>query len=148
MKFNFRLATLLKLRESTRDERRNHLALAYRAEAMVVDELQRVDGEMESLRRRVQAAVGPGEINVDAVINAQRFELVLKARKQHAIQQQELVKAEIERRRQSLVEADREMKTLEKLRRRHHERWLAEENLQDINRLDEAAGRRRIEEDR
>ena len=147
MKFTFRLATLLKLRESTRDERRNHLALAYRAETMVLEELERVDGDMKSLRRRVQAAVRPGEIDVDILINAQRFELVLKSRKQHAVQQQELVKSEIERRRQSLVEADREMKILEKLRERHHERWQAEENLQDIKRLDEIAGRRRIEED-
>jgi flagellar protein FliJ len=147
MQFTFRLATLLRLRESTRDERRNHLALAYRAETMVLQELARVDGEIDSLRRRVQAAVRPGEIDVDILMSAQRFEVVLNGRKQHALQQQELVKSEIERRRQSLVEADREVKILEKLRERHHERWAAEENLQDIKRIDEIAGRRRIEED-
>jgi flagellar FliJ protein len=147
MQFTFRLATLLRLRESTRDERRNHLALAYRAETMVLQELARVDGEIDSLRRRVQAAVRPGEIDVDILMSAHRFEVVLKGRKQHALQQQELVKSEIERRRQSLVEADREVKILEKLRERHHDRWAAEENLQDIKRIDEIAGRRRIEED-
>ncbi len=147
MKFTFRLATLLRLRESTRDERRNHLALAYRAEAMVLEELRRVDDEMAYLRRKLQAAVAPGEIDVDVVVNSQRFASVLAARKQHARQQEELVKAEIERRRQALVEADREVKILEKLRERHRERWLAEENLQDIKRIDEIAGRRRSEED-
>lgn len=147
MKFTFRLATLLKLRESTRDERRHHLALAYRAEAMVQEELRRVDDDMLSLRRRLQAAVAPGEIDVDALVSAQRFESVLNARKQHALQQDELVKAEVERRRLAVVEADREVKVLEKLRQRHRDRWLAEENLQDIKRIDEIAGRRRIEED-
>jgi len=147
MQFTFRLATLLRLRESTRDERRNHLALAYRAETMVLEELADVEGQIESLRRRVHAAVRPGEIEVDALIGAQRFDVVLKARKQHALQQHELVKSEIERRRLALVEADREVKILEKLRERHHDRWAAEENLQDIKRIDEIAGRRRIEED-
>jgi flagellar FliJ protein len=147
MKFTFRMATLLKLRESTRDERRNHLALAYRAEAMVLEELRRVDDEMAYLRRRLQEAVAPGEIDVDVLVGTQRFESVLTARKQHALQQEELVKAEIERRRQALVEADREVKILEKLRQRHHERWLAEENLQEVKRIDEIAGRRRPEED-
>ncbi len=46
---------------------------------------------------------------------------------------------EIERRRQALVEADREVRVLEKLRERQAEQHRREEDLQEAKRLDEVA---------
>ena len=45
--------------------------------------------------------------------------------------------AEIERRRQALVEADREVRVLEKLRERQLEQHRREEELRETKRLDE-----------
>lgn len=147
-KFKFRMATLLKLRESARDERRAQLAQAFRADELIQQEQQRLEGELTAVLDRARRAAGPGEINVDQLLEAQRFEMVLKAQRQHLAQQQEMVRAEIERRRQALVEANREVQIMEKLRERQFEHWRDEENRQDIKRLDEAAQtRRRGEED-
>lgn len=146
-KFTFRLATLLRLRESARDERRAQLAQAFQAEELIQQEQARIDGELQSLVGQVRSSAGPGEVNVDRLIDAQRFEMVLKAQTQQLARQHEQVKVEIERRRQALVEANREVQILEKLREQQRERWRDEENRQDIKRLDETAQRRGVEEE-
>jgi flagellar export protein FliJ len=146
-KFQYRMATLQRLRESFRDERRNHLAQAYRAEELVLRQIADVEGEIEQIRGQLRNAATPGEVNLDYLLSGERFDVALRAQKTHLEQQRELVLAEIERRRQSLIEADREVKVLEKLKERLHERWLAEENRQDIKRLDEVAQRRSRHDD-
>jgi len=73
---------------------------------------------------------------------------VLMAQKEQLLRQQEMVRAEIERRRQTLVEANREVRVLENLRARQRERHQAEENRQEIKRLDEAALMRAGREER
>jgi flagellar protein FliJ len=146
-KFKFRMATLLKLRESDRDERRSQLAQAFRAEELIEQEQERLDGELAAILNQARAAAGPGEVNVDQLLEAQRFEILLMAQKQQLARQREIVKEEIERRRQALVEANREVQVLENLREKQRERWRDEENRQDVKRLDEAAQTRRREEE-
>jgi len=146
-KFKYRLATLLRLRESARDERRTQLAQAYRAEEMVLREQERVARESAELSARIRAAAGPGEVHVDSLLDAQRFELVLKARHQQLAQQRRQVEAEIQRRRQALVEANREVQVLEKLRERQRTRWHEEENRREVKRLDEVAVRSHVKEE-
>ncbi len=140
-KFKFRLATLLRLRESARDERRSHLAQAYRAEE-VLDEQQRqiardLNG-LESTGRRISA---PGPLDVDRLLDIRRYELVLRSQQEHLRQQRQAVEAEIERRRDALVDANRQVRVLEELRGKQLQRHRREENRQEIKQLDEAAGR-------
>ncbi len=146
-KFIFRLATLLRLRESARDERRQQLAQAYQAEELVRREEQRVENELAGLLDQARRAAGPGPIDVDAMLEAQRFEIVLKSQRRRLAGQREMVRAEIERRRQALVEANREVQVLERLRQRQAERHRDEENRRDILRIDEVAQRRALAEE-
>jgi flagellar export protein FliJ len=53
----------------------------------------------------------------------------------------------MEHRRVALAEANREVRVLEKLRDRQHERHRQEENRQEIKELDEVAGRRAVREE-
>ena len=145
-KFKFRLATLLRLRESARDERRTRLAQAYRAEDLIFEERQRIEAERAALERRIRDAAGPGAIEVDRLLEAQRFELVLRTQKEQLARQHEQVKAEIERRRQALVEANREVQILENLREKQHQRWRGEESRREVKRLDEVGQRRALGE--
>lgn len=48
--FQFRLATLMRLRESWRDEKRGELAQALRADAALLDRLQELEGDLRQLR--------------------------------------------------------------------------------------------------
>jgi flagellar FliJ protein len=148
MKFKFRLQTLLRLRDSARDERRAQLAQAYRADELLEEKKRMLEEHLSDMQRRARQAAGPGEIDVDRLIEARRFETVLLAQKEHVHNQQEMIRVEIERRRQALVAANREVRVLENLRARQHGRHQAEENRQEIQRLDEAAQLRAIRENR
>jgi len=123
-KFKFRLATLLRLREFARDERRSELARAYRADEIIA-------GEEQLLMRDL----------------ARRYELVLTAQKQHVHQQRQAVRAEIEKRRRALVEANRGVRVLEELREKQRRRHRGNEQRLEIKQLDEVAQQRSRQED-
>ncbi|HEY4760328.1 MAG TPA: flagellar export protein FliJ, partial [Thermoguttaceae bacterium] len=138
-KFKFRLATLLKLREATRDERRAELAQAYRADDVLRGHLDEVHTELQALRDQCRKVAGPGTIDIDRLIEAQRYELILKVQQRHLNEQRQRLAAEIERRRVALLAANREVRVLEKLREQQSQRHRQEENRLDIKRLDEVA---------
>jgi flagellar FliJ protein len=146
-KFKFRLATYLRLREAARDERRSQLAQAYRAEEMILGEQRRLEAESAALAAKIREAARPGKIQLDRLLDAQRYQMLLKAQQQHLARQHELVKTEIERRHQALVEANRDVQVLEKLRNRQQEEYRYQENRREIRQLDEVGQRRRVEED-
>ena len=144
--FRFRLATLLRLREATRDEKRSQLAEAYRAEEVVQSRLSELQSEVDSLKQRYIRGVSPGAVNVDVLIETQRYEFIVRA-EQVAIQSQlQALRDEIEKRRAALIQADRDVRVLEKLRETQIERFQAAESTAEIKSLDEIAARRTRQE--
>jgi flagellar protein FliJ len=141
-RFQFRLATLLKLREATRDGRRAELAEAYRADDILGERLEQLHGELGDLMAECRKAAGPGAVNIDRLIESQRYEIALRVYEKQLLEQRRRLAAEIERRRAALIEADREVRVLEKLREHQLERARDEENRRDIKRLDEIAQQR------
>jgi flagellar export protein FliJ len=135
----FRLATLLKLREATRDERRGALAEAFRADAMLGESIQAVENEFADLALDYRDATRPGPVNVDRLLDCQRREALLVVQRNEFARQRELLLAEIERRREALSLADREVKTLEKLRERQALSAAKEQARRDAKQLDEFA---------
>ncbi len=83
---------------------------------MICRQAGALDDELASLGQRLRQESAPGEIDVDRLLEAQRFEILSKRSVPQLANQHEQVKAEIERRRQALVEANREVQVLEKLR--------------------------------
>jgi len=137
--FAFRLTALLRLRESRRDECRAALAEAYRVDEVLKGQFEGLARELDVLREFCRLKVSPGAVDIDRLIEAQRYELVARAQQKHVAQQRETVAAEIERRRGALVEADREVRVLEKLRDRQAEQHRREEEMREVKRLDEVA---------
>jgi flagellar FliJ protein len=140
-KFRFRLATLQKLREIQRDELRSKLAEAVQAQQILEEQLTQVANDIQILLEMRRSAVQSGTLHVDPLLEAQRYQGVLYAQQDKMREQIRLLSAEVERRRQALVEADRQVKVLEKL----HERKLAEHHakqlLAETKVLDEVAAR-------
>lgn len=147
-KFKFRLATLLRLRESARDERRGELAQAYQADEIIEQQLRALHSELERIVCETREAASPGRIDADRLLAAQRHELVLRTQMRFVAQQRERLAAEIGRRRQALVEANREVRVLEKLRDRQLARHQADERRHDVKHLDEVAQQRAAREGR
>jgi flagellar export protein FliJ len=137
--FRFKLATLQRLRENERDERRSRLADAQRAEDIVNARIAEIDGDLDRLRDETGHRSRPGRMDVDALMELQRYELLLKAERQAAVQQRDLVAAEVERRREALVVADREVRVLERLRETQQVRHRQAEERQERKVLDEIA---------
>ena len=134
--FQFRLKTLLRLREAVRDQRRGELAQAYEAERI----LQQQSNELQSqfaamLADRRAAAIE--HVNVDRLMEMQRYEMILQAQQHTLSQQQQDLRKEIDRRRDALVESDREVRVLEKLRERDELRHRQREQRIEAKELDE-----------
>ncbi|MCH7872679.1 MAG: hypothetical protein IID33_13360, partial [Planctomycetes bacterium] len=127
--FRFRLATLLRLREAARDRHRANLAQAFEADDVLQQRRTQLADEVGHLERRNRTAGSAGPIEVDALIAAQRYTMILQAEDRMIAQQREVVAEEIERRRQQLVAADRDLKVLEKLREKHLLRHRKEQDL-------------------
>ena len=137
--FRFRLESLLRLRLADRDQRRADLAKAQRAEEALVAQgavLEREQGANQVLSRRWSS---PGAADVDRLIAAHRYELVLRTGLQQLAAQIVQVRGEVGRRRQALVEADRQVRVLEKLCERQQLAHQLREEKREQKELDERA---------
>jgi flagellar FliJ protein len=134
--FRFRLATLLRLREAARDERRARLAEAYRAAEILVARRHDAQAELEALLQR-QRRQAVGAVSVDALLEVHRYQDVLRGQIAQLGVQQAAVDAEAERRRQLLVEADRDVRVLEQLRDQQSQRHRLAEAGREQKLLDE-----------
>jgi flagellar FliJ protein len=140
-KFRFRLATLQKLREIQRDELRSKLAEAVQAQQILEEQLTQVANDIQILLEMRRSAVQSGTLHVDPLLEAQRYQGVLYAQQDKMREQIRLLSAEVERRRQAVVEADRQVKVLEKLHERKHAEHHAKQLMAETKVLDEVAAR-------
>lgn len=142
-KFHFRLTALQRIRESHRDELRSKLAEAYQAETLLNEQAQAVHDKEKSLLQQHRNILAGNETDVNRLLDVQRYATVLKGQLITLQNQAKMLNAEIEKRRRAVVEADQQVRVLEKL----HERQLAEHKSQVLRAeakvLDEIASQRR-----
>jgi flagellar export protein FliJ len=112
--FHFRLDKVHRVRENTRQQRRIELLEAQQAEDQAAAQVAELQAELQSLREHLQSAGAPGELNLDDLRHAQRYEHSLRGELESAQIRRETLSAEVQRRRQALVEADREVKVLDR----------------------------------
>jgi flagellar export protein FliJ len=137
--FKFRLESLMKLRQEDRQQRRFELAEAYKADGILASQADLVTLEITDMRKRCLAAASPGHIDVDRLVAIQRFEQFLIAKSEGLRQRKSRLVEETERRRLALVEADRQVRVLEKLRKRQLAAHRIEELRREVKTLDEIA---------
>ncbi len=138
-KYKFRLKTLQRLRETRRDQQRAYLAEAFRAEQLLAEQRMELAEELTTVRELQRSASAGRYLDVNRLLEAQRYDLLLKSRSQELEKQSTLLAAEIERRRQLLVEADRDVRLMEKLDERQHREFAREMQRRETRQLDEAA---------
>jgi flagellar export protein FliJ len=94
----------------------------------------------EAELREVQRSAAAGRyLDVNRLVEAQRYELLLRARGEELAKQTALLAAEIERRRRTLVEADRDVRVLDKLDERQRREHARRQARLEARQLDEAA---------
>ena len=138
-RFQFRLQTLRRLREIHRDEQRGRLATAFEAERILQQQrdalAQEAAEHLESQRR----AMSEGRLDVNWMLTTQRYQLGLEAETKVLAEQAIRLAEEVERRRQTLVEADREVRVLDKLEERQRLLHRERANQTETKWLDEVA---------
>jgi flagellar protein FliJ len=139
----FRLSSLLRIRQAARDELRAALAEMHRVDDLLRERRGRVDAELDALRDVRRQAVAPGPIDLDRLAEFADYETALGRQQAELSHQQQIVAQEIHRRREALLEADREVRALEKLRETQAERYRQDDQRQESKRLDEIAHTRR-----
>lgn len=137
--FRFRLQTLLRLQVAERDRRRADLAKALRAEELLQKQQGLLVSEQAEMAERGRKLKSPGAGNVDALLQTHRYEIVLTARRRQLAAQMAEVAAETQRRRLALVEADRQVRVLEKLRERQAAAHQKHEERREAKQFDELA---------
>jgi len=139
-KHKFRLETLLKLRVSVRDERRTSLAEAVNAFDILRERRAEVDSEFQRVLDERRALVEPGSVEVDHILRGHRYEVQLQLQSRQMQEQEQQLAEAISERRNALVEADRQVKTLEKLKEKKLNEFELEQIAKEANLLDEVGG--------
>jgi flagellar FliJ protein len=142
--FRFRLATVLRLRSAVRDERRTELGRALRAAEVLREQQDKVTRELaenqDSARKLMQRQASSGDgVSVDALLHTHRHALVLKAQLTQLAKQQQQIAAEIAKRQAALVEADRDVRVLEKLQEKQQAEYESRALAVEQRELDEIA---------
>lgn len=143
-KFKYRLQTLLKLRETNRDERRSELVQAQHADDILHERQSTIDQQRHELLESTRESIKPGLVNLDHLVNCQRHDVMLKTEEHLVVEQRQQVAQEIDRRRAVLVEANRSVRVLEILKEKQLNRHREEEQRQEIKVLDEVAIQREL----
>lgn len=138
-RFRFRLQALQRLREMNRDELRVRLAEAFRAEQIVQEQQTALAAEAASLADARRRLVAEGALDVTRLLESQRYQLLLEAQIRTLAEQAARLAEEVDVRRQAVVEADRHVRALDKLRERRFEQHVKGEQTAEAKRLDEVA---------
>ncbi|PQO29913.1 flagellar export protein FliJ [Blastopirellula marina] len=138
-KFRFRLETYLRLKIAARDQCRAELAEVLRAEEQLKQQQVEIEEEIEDQHAYVRQATQSGNINLDLVTAAQRQVIFLKAAGQEKQMLMKQLIPHIQQRRQALIDADHEVRTLEKLKEQKQEQHLQREAALEAKQMDEIA---------
>ncbi len=120
-----------------RDHRRADLAKALRAEEVLRGEIEKLQLEQRSAADQGRVLKSPGAADVDSLLSMHRYAVQLVAQQKLLVAQLSQVQAECERRRMALVEADRGVRVLEKLRERRSSEYEHEQLRREAKQLDE-----------
>ena len=137
--FRFRLESALKIRQEKRDVRREELARAYEAEKILDHERQKLRQQRLKLKLHVQQRLQPGVVNVQVLLTAQQYNLLLQSEQQSLDSRAQQLQEEIERRRTALREADSEVQMLEKLEQRQRLQHRRRQSKREVQTLDDTA---------
>jgi flagellar export protein FliJ len=138
-RYRFQLASIQKLRESHRDQQRERLAEAVYAQTELTARSEAVANEIAEITAKQRAALRSENIDLNAIIDRQRYELLLKAHEKTLLQQAATLDEETQRRRATLSEADGEVRVLEKLNERRRREFQQAEERKEDQRLSEVA---------
>lgn len=138
--YRSKLETLEKLRTAARDEQLRRVADAIRAEAALADQMAAVHAEIEAAKQH-QRSLRQDSPNVHALLETERYELLLKRQAADIERQQQAVSEERERRQQELAGAEQQLRVVEKIDDRRRRAYEQQQRRTEQALMDEIATR-------
>jgi flagellar protein FliJ len=116
----FRLATILRLRERERDHAAKLVEEVFRAIAILDSRIHELQLEYEKIDSTRQEYL-VGEVRLQKLLDAQRYQLILVGQMQHFTQQKNAILEELKRRQANLLVKQQAVKAIEKLKENHEQ---------------------------
>ena len=139
--FKFRLEPLITIRDNKLKERQRELAKAYEARRIVVEAQQKIEQELEEGQQSVREMSQSETIDVNFLLAFQRhkaYRLLQLEKIQGDLKQ---IDEEIARRRAAMIDANKDLKIVEKLKEKRYDKYLEEENNAETKVMDEISAR-------
>ncbi len=143
-RYQFQLESLQELREADRTKHRERLAVVLQAQDRLAEQTEAVMKELRELTSSQRVALRSGNLDVNNLVECQRYEFVLKSQEKTLRQQAATLEEEAVRRRDALAEAEKQVRVLEKLDERRREEFQQAEARKEENRLNEVAAQRHL----
>lgn len=137
--FRFGLSTVLLVRQRCLEQRQIELADAVARLRQVASEKAAIEERIRQHRQRCRAVVVPGRLDVAALRAASQFEAAQTEHVAALDSQHRQLSAEIEHLRDAVVDADRQLRAIEKLREQRYREHLADQRRAEQRQLDESA---------
>jgi len=142
--FKFRLEPLITIRDNELKECQAKLAEVYDVRRILEEDLQKIEKQLEEGTVTARSLMQPGQtVNIEYLLGLRRQEMFLRADQDELMQKIQVIDEEIEIRRAKVVEANKELKIVEKLKEKRHEQYLEDERKAEAKAMDEIAGNRR-----
>ncbi len=124
MAFQFRFSTVQKLRENHRDQQRFSLVGAVKTVEEIASQLAALESQAETLRQeKTQMLETGGTFRFSEIQRYQKRQQWLQEQHARVLAESECAKRKAESCHSALVEADKEVKTLEKLEEKQRHRY-------------------------
>jgi flagellar FliJ protein len=114
----FPLEKVQRVRQNVREQRRLELLDAQHAEDQAVAQIAGLQAELHTLQSQTRSVIRPGQLDLIQLRHMRKYEQSLRQELEMAQNRRQRLAAEVEKRRQDLVEADREVKVLDRLQER------------------------------
>ncbi len=141
-RYRFSLQPIRRLRQAHRDVQRERLGEALHAANVLESQETTVQAELEQLRQARRGAMQREALDVNRLLDTQRYELLMQGQLQIVRNQQQTIAQEVDRRRAALAEAEQQVRVLDKLDERRQAEWHREELRREEVLLGEIATQR------
>ncbi len=137
-RFTFRFSTLLKHRRHLEWQCQRDLATRLRTQMILKNQLRTMQETISQSKLDIATSL-VGKVDVDAVRRIGSHGAHMQLRGQQVVLRLAHIERDIHQARSALIDATRQRKALELLRKKHFEAWQAEQRRRETNQMDELA---------
>ena len=142
MPFRFRLQPLITIRDNVLKQKQAELAKAYEARRIVMEKREKVERDLAATKESAREMIHSGKpVSVDYLLGLRREEMFLLIDRNKCDEDLRMIDEYIERCREAVIEANKELKIVEKLKEKRKEKYDTEQARLETVQMDEIAGR-------